>query len=750
MKANFTALALVLVVFLQAQTPGKNSSVLMSATVNQSLNQINVEWDDVEDADDFNIYRKVKGSATWSLLQTGLSPSTLNYVDDNVSKNISYEYKVKCNRLSNTEEAFGYINAGGELPIIESRGRVLLVVDNTFETSLATELLQLQNDLKADGWKVNVIYVGRTETPQNVKQKIQNVYLSNMDLSALYLIGHVPVPYSGAIAPDGHLDHVGAWPTDAFYGDINYTWKDTRTNTIQAVNTRNHNIPFDGKFDHSYLPTNVELQVGRVDMSNLPAFAESEEDLLRTYLEKAHLFKTGQIVADEKAVVDDNFTGHNFSNSAWKSYAALVGKDNVVAQDYLTCLENKSHLFSYGSGGGSYSSAVGVVSTADFASSFPKGIFTMLLGSYFGEWDTQDNLLRAAIASGDILTSTWVGLPNYYFHHMSMGENIGYSIKLSQNNTNSQYEPVGFYPRMVHMNLMGDPTLRMHYFDGAKNTRIVVDNGDVNLEWEASSDPAVIGYHVYKSIDNGDYFRMTTNPLSSTSFIDPCLEDNGTYGYMVRALKKQDTNTGSYFNLSTGDIANITIDGSNSCLTNLPVELIDFSARKTGDVATLFWKTANESNFGHFELERSADAHLFEMIARIDGKGKAATVSNYIFEDKTALSGINYYRLKILDLDGTYKYSEVQEVYFERNDIAIFPNPSTGKLYVELPNINLEGINLEILDMKGSRVFYQKEINNLGNNKLGLSLAHLSSGTYMLKLNASNQIYTKTFILKTQ
>src|SRR5207248_1131072 len=107
--------------------------------------------------------------------------------------------------------------------------------------------------------------------------------------------GHVPVPYSGLLNPDGHPNHLGAWPADAYYGDMDGLWTDTTVNYVgtdpgdPADTARLANVPGDGKFDQSTIPGVVRLNVGRVDLANLPGYLQyqsspsfpSEKELLR-------------------------------------------------------------------------------------------------------------------------------------------------------------------------------------------------------------------------------------------------------------------------------------------------------------------------------------------------------------------------------------------------------------------------------------------------------------------------------------
>src|SRR5947208_12604142 len=110
--------------------------------------------------------------------------------------------------------------------------------------------------MTGDGWTVLRREVTRTERVLTVKGFITAVYNADAaNVKALFLFGHVPVPYSGDIVPDGHMpDHVGAWPCDGFYGDMDGTWTDNAVNDSSASEARTRNVPGDGKFDQSTFP----------------------------------------------------------------------------------------------------------------------------------------------------------------------------------------------------------------------------------------------------------------------------------------------------------------------------------------------------------------------------------------------------------------------------------------------------------------------------------------------------------------
>ena len=125
-----------------------------------------------------------------------------------------------------------------------------------------------------------------------------------------------------------------------------------------------------------------------------------------------------------------------------------------------------------------------------------KNIFTMLLGSQFGDWDNSDNFLRAPLASPSwTLTNCWAGNPPYTFHKMAMGEPIGYSLLATQNATEDNYYPG---PALVHTSLIGDPTLRLHPVKMPTDLILESTMESVELNWQAPLNEDIIGYYIYR------------------------------------------------------------------------------------------------------------------------------------------------------------------------------------------------------------------------------------------------------------
>ena len=547
-------LVLLITTVFEAQIVGQTSqdaAIQLTATVVNTPPSITLEWVQQATASEYSVWRRaLMDGETWSLIET-LPNTETSFLDENVVVNEVYEYRIQ--RLS-TPVANGYITATIELDAVVDRGILLFVYDTTYADQFETELNQTMSDFEGDGWKVTAIGVNQADLVTDVKTKIVDAYsLSPTIPHSLFLFGSVPVPYSGNINPDGHPDHKGAWPADTYYGDMDGTWTDASVNNTGATGTMNDNVPGDGKFDQTYLASYLELEVGRVDFSSLPAFSQTEGELLRSYLQKDHDYRHKVIAPRKRALIDDNFGyfgGEAFAANGWKNFPTLIGSDSVYAIDFSSTLPTESYQWSYGCGAGSYTSCSGVVNTNGFVNNSMNSIFSFLFGSYFGDWNTSNNLMRSALGSGTILTCAWAGRPNWQFHHMAIGKTIGYSARLSQNNYSTYvYNSAA---QFVHTALLGDPTLRADIVSPPDNVLSSYQAGSALITWNASTDD-VLGYHVFKKEEGEESFiQLTTQPETSLSFTDATLNIPNQSVYMVRAIKLEEAFSGSYYNLSQG------------------------------------------------------------------------------------------------------------------------------------------------------------------------------------------------------
>jgi len=555
-KSFFVVIIILLITPAYAQTNAEKLCVQISVTIQAAPAQIMLNWINDGSATGFNVFRRANITSAWGTAIATLGSSSATYIDNNVSIGIPYEYKIQ---KTGTTAGFGYLNAAIELPAIENRGILILVVEDTYigNTGFDNVINQTIEDIENDGWLVKRLNVNRADAVTSVKASILSIYNQNITKTkGLYIIGHVPVPYSGLMNPDGHGDHLGAWPTDSYYADVNGTWTDVSVNdNTSAAQARNHNIPSDGKFDQGTIGAN-ELQVGRIDFDNLSSFSQTEEELLIKYLNKAHAYKIKGFTANERALIDDNFAsmGEGFSSSGLRNFSTMFTPANVsTSLDYRTTTATNSYMWSYGCGAGSYTSCSGIGTTANFSTDSLQTVFTMLFGSYFGDWDSDNNFLRAAIAQGQTLNAFWAGRPQWQVHHMALGENIGFSSLLTQNNSGNYFvSTLPYFGRWIHITLLGDPTTRMHYIAPPSNLMVVNNNNDADLTWTASPD-VVLGYNIYRLDPNGDsYTKVNSNIVTTTIFTDNTVSIGGLNTYIVKAVDLKTTASGSYYNQSLG------------------------------------------------------------------------------------------------------------------------------------------------------------------------------------------------------
>lgn len=526
---------------------------------------IKIQWVPDSNCNGYYLYRKTRDKDAWGAYLKSLKKNEYIFIDTGVEEGKRYEYFVRRNYAS--LYGAGYIEAGYNIPQTDFRGGLIFAIESGLKDSLTSEIDLMISDFIGDGWKVFPVYVDKRLKPAQVKELFKDIHTAHPGIQQVYIFGRVPVPYSGNIVPDAHRpDHEGAWPADGYYGDIDFDWEDAGVNTSKASRTANHNIPGDGKFDENIFPTDVEFAVGRTDMNGMNIFGTNEYGLLRNYVQKNHAYRHKHFNPVYRAIIDDNFgymSGESFAGNAYRNFSALLGPGHYRSADYFGTLKDSTLIWSYGCGGGSYTSAGGIGNSQMFADSNIQGVFTNLFGSYFGDWDINNNFLRAPLASpkSKVLINAWVGRPWWVFHHMGNGEPVGYAAKATINGTNLYGNQYNFAAGYVSVCLMGDPTLRMFMIEPASNISLSKYDQDtrVNIQWKVSGD-AVDGYHVYRADSlMGDFVRITGNPVNGNTFQDPWPK-KGNNIYMVRAYRKEITNAAVFGNLSQGVFASIFMD----------------------------------------------------------------------------------------------------------------------------------------------------------------------------------------------
>jgi hypothetical protein len=187
----------------------------------------------------------------------------------------------------------------------------------------------------------------------------------------------------------------------------------------------------------------------------------------------------------------------------------------------------------------------------------------------------------------------------------------------------------------------------------------------------------------------------------------------------------------------------------------LPIELVEFEARPNGDQVDLTWVTASEINSDYFLIEKTQDGTNFTEVAKVEAANFSNNTLNYSSVDLNPYEGLSYYRLKEVDNDGQFEYSELRPVQFSKvtasdQGIEIFPNPNPGDVFnLELKGFDKEKPVLVVVQDIAGRTFYSKITYAESENSIKVisSDQNLAKGVYLVVASSDNRVYSKKMIV---
>jgi hypothetical protein len=194
----------------------------------------------------------------------------------------------------------------------------------------------------------------------------------------------------------------------------------------------------------------------------------------------------------------------------------------------------------------------------------------------------------------------------------------------------------------------------------------------------------------------------------------------------------------------------VTLDANAVNFVVVPVELSSFTAITNGNEITLYWTTATEQNNLGFEVQRSSKDKEFSILGFVEGNGTTAEQQSYNFSDRNLNTGKYYYRLKQVDYDGSFEYSNMVEVEINPSSFSLsqnYPNPFNPSTMIKYSIPTSEFVTLKVFDVLGTEVAtlvnkkkpaggYEVEFNG-----------KYSSGVYFYKLQVGSFVETKKMVL---
>lgn len=191
-------------------------------------------------------------------------------------------------------------------------------------------------------------------------------------------------------------------------------------------------------------------------------------------------------------------------------------------------------------------------------------------------------------------------------------------------------------------------------------------------------------------------------------------------------------------------------------MVTLPLTLTDFTAGVNGSSVDLVWKTSSESNSSHFIIEKSSDNQHFIQVATVDAAGTSSGLKNYSFSDEKPayFDRPTYYRLVLIDKDGTKKYSKVVSVTVKARGSFVrklYPNPviAGNIMQAEIISDKSQPVTIQLYSITGSRIKDMKTTILKGNNIINIPIHRFTAtGMYSLVVKTDDQTQQIPLIIR--
>jgi hypothetical protein len=247
-------------------------------------------------------------------------------------------------------------------------------------------------------------------------------------------------------------------------------------------------------------------------------------------------------------------------------------------------------------------------------------------------------------------------------------------------------------------------------------------------------------YHGTGTEGPGDLTATRTVITSITATHNPTV-DGATYSSVWELC----------FNITS--FSGFYIHAANTNSTPLPVTLVNFSAKAIDNkYIELNWLTASELDNSGFQMERSTNGVSFEPIGWVEGHGSTTTGNSYKYSDITAMPGVvYYYRLKQVDFDGRYAYSEISSASLTGSKgfslESLVPNPANNEVSIGVISNVDASATITMTDMLGRVVFHNEWPMSVGYNINQFDLSTVPVGTYLVTIFSGDIKTTKKLVI---
>ena len=384
--------------------------------------------------------------------------------------------------------------------------------------------------------------------------------------------------------------------------------------------------------------------------------------------------------------------------------AGEFGFGSIFSFDHANSIFTKLFDFNYKNGGNPYGSLV------QAANGKLYGITNQGGNGYVQRYDTTG---AGVIFSFDPVSSVYTEIKDFDYYNDG-GFSYGGFIKETNGKLYALTNKGGIadYGVMFSLDPQSDTFIKLNDFDG--------ENGaDPYGNLMQASDGKLYGATYDGGINNAGVIFSFDPEMSSFNKLTDLNIANGANPYL-----------GSSF---------IEVPESGP----LPVTLINFTGKNNGAMNKLIWKVDNEENVAYYELRRSGNGREFTAISET----KAIGNNSYVYDDNILFepASVYYYRLRIVDKDANFKYSEVIQLRkdLNKNFVTVNPNPFKDRLVVTIQSLSADNATLVLTDVSGRQIARENKSLFAGTNVLSINETDkLTTGIYLLTVIRSNQTQT--------
>lgn len=270
-------------------------------------------------------------------------------------------------------------------------------------------------------------------------------------------------------------------------------------------------------------------------------------------------------------------------------------------------------------------------------------------------------------------------------------------------------------------------------------TEISLNNGIAYIDLIIYGDDGLNTPLLDEGMDSGEYFTLQLFDASENVYLD--YPDDSSPEHFTAWVNANGAPIPAY---------NDHTQSYNFSPITLPVHLMQFDVSLDNNMSTttLSWLTASEENSSHFIIEHSTDGRTFSEIGEVNAAENSITKTTYEFMHEHPQQKLNYYRLKAIDLDGTFEYSEIRTIYLPKVDLLevnLFPMPAKDQLNISIDCCEDYEIDIQIYNTERKLVLVPKTIKN--SEEVILDVSNYPSGNYILIYTIDGKSKSQEFII---